>query len=235
MTRSALAMLDDRAAELERRVKTSRTMLERWTGVEDDRRTLGEAPDIGALRDTRHTLEALANHPEIEVLARQEQVASAEARLASANKRPDWSVELAYGRRSPAFDDMVSIGVSIPLAWDQPNRQDREVAAKLAAAAQAGAQREEALRRHVAEVRVMAAEWESNRSRLVRYEREIVPLATARAEAAFAAYRGGKSAVSDVLAARRGELEAKLQALQLSAETARLWAQLSYLFPEETQ
>jgi hypothetical protein len=34
-----------------------------------------------------------------------------------------------------------------------------------------------------------------------------------------------------VLQARRGEIDARLQALQLEAETARLWAQLNFLVP----
>ena len=37
---------------------------------------------------------------------------------------------------------------------------------------------------------------------------------------------------ADVLAARRGEVELRLQALEVELETARLWAQLNFLFPE---
>jgi outer membrane protein TolC len=232
MAHANLAMLDDRAAELERRVRTSRTMLARWAGA-DGERPLAEKPDIHAVSLEIHGLdEQLSRHPEISLLARQEEMAVAEARLARANKKPDWSVQLMYNIRGSAFGDMVSVGVSVPLPWDQPRRQDRELAAKLAAVGQAQAQREEALRQHVAEVRNMFHEWESNRTRLVRYEREIVPLATARADASLAAYRGGKSAVGEVLAARRAELEARLQALQLEAETARIWAQLNFLVVE---
>ena len=66
----------------------------------------------------------------------------------------------------------------------------------------------------------------------MRYEREIIPLASRRSDAVVAAYRGGKSSQGDVLAARRAELEARLQALQLENETARLWAQLNFLIPE---
>jgi outer membrane protein TolC len=102
-------------------------------------------------------------------------------------------------------------------------------------AEQAQAMREEALRKHVAEVRTMLNEWESNRSRIARYEREIVPLAKARFEAAATAYRGGKSSRSEVLAALRAELDARLMALMLESETARLWAQLTYLIPENVK
>ena len=127
---------------------------------------------------------------------------------------------------------MVSIGVSIPLQWDQKNRQDRELAAKLAMVEQASAQREEALRAHVGEVRAMIAEWKNSRERVSRYERELIPLAGERTRAALAAYQGGKSSLTDLLLARRNETDARMQAVQLEMETARLWAQLNFLIPD---
>ncbi|HSJ98255.1 MAG TPA: TolC family protein, partial [Myxococcota bacterium] len=233
MAHSRLALLDDRAADLERRVATARTMLARWMG-EGSGRALSGKPDIATIDLDAHGLQsALATHPQIEALERQREIAATEARLARAERTPDWSVEVAYGERSSRFGDMFSVGVSIPVPWDRANRQDRELAARLALAERAEALREEALRQHVAEVQALVQQWESNRTRLARYEREIIPLAAGRAGAAVAAYRGGKARQGEVLAAHREELQARLQALQLEAETARLWAQLAYLVPEE--
>ncbi|MFX4921872.1 hypothetical protein ABTC28_19130, partial [Acinetobacter baumannii] len=45
------------------------------------------------------------------------------------------------------------------------------------------------------------------------------------------AYRGGKASLAELLAARRNEIDVRQQALQLQMETARLWAQLNFLFP----
>ncbi len=234
MARGSVAMIDDRAAEIERKRRNARTQLARWSGVEHDR-PLAAPPQLGELAGEALAPGALALHPDIEALYGQERVAASEARLATANRRPDWTVELAWSKRGSQFGDMVSLGVSVPLPWDLANRQDREVAAKLAAVSQAEALREEALRRHVAEVDSMHAEWQANRERLSRFAREILPFAAARSQAALAAYRGGASSLADVLAARRGELETSLQVLQLEAETARLWAQLRYLAPEKSQ
>ena len=234
MAHTNVAMLDDRAAEALRKARNARAVLARWAGDGAATRTLGPVPDIGTHGMSAHD-EILAGHPEIETLARAQEVAAAEARLARANRTPDWSIELAYQELASRFGDMFTVGVSIPLPWDRANRQDRELAAKLAMAEQAQAMREEALRKHVAEVRTMLNEWESNRSRIARYEREIVPLAKARFEAAATAYRGGKSSRSEVLAALRAELDARLMALMLESETARLWAQLTYLIPENVK
>ena len=59
----------------------------------------------------------------------------------------------------------------------------------------------------------------------------MVPWANARTEATVASYRGAKSSLADILAARRNEIDVRIQALQLAADTARLWAQINFLFP----
>lgn len=231
--RSALVMFDDRASELGRRVSNARIMLARWAG-DAAQWPLAGKPAVDVIRLDMATLETqLGHHPEIAVLAKQAEIAATEARLAQANKKSDWSVELAFQQRGPAYSNMVSFGVSVPLQWDQKNRQDRELAARLAQVEQANAEREDTLRAHVAEVRSMMNEWQNNRERHVRYEQELVPLAHSRALAQVAAYRGGKAALADVLAARRNEIEVRLQALQLEADSARLWAQLNFLFPQD--
>jgi len=89
------------------------------------------------------------------------------------------------------------------------------------------------LRTHTAEVRAMIAEWENDRERSVRYRRELLPLATERTHATMGAYRGAKASITDVLIARRNEIDVRLQALQLEMDTARLWAQLNYLVPDD--
>lgn len=229
--RSALAMFEDRASEIQRRIRNAKTMLARWIGDAADLPLAG-TPAIDAIRLDPATLDTqLAHHPQIAVLNKQEEIAATDAKLAQANKKSDWSVELAYQQRGPAFSNMVSIGVSIPLQWDQRNRQDRELSSKLALVQQAKAERDDTLRAHVAETRTMINEWENNRERHARYESELIPLAGERTQAAIAAYRGGKASLADVLAARRNEIDVRIQALQLATDTARTWAQINFLFP----
>lgn len=230
----ALASLEDRASEYRRRVSNARVALARWIG-EDARRPLAARPAFETTRlHGNHLPTAVASHPMIAMLSRQEEIALAEAKLASANRKPDWSVELTYASRGSAFADMVSVGVSVPLPWDRANRQDQELAAKLAMADQARAQRDDALQAHIAEIEAMVNEWDDDRGRLDRYRTEILPLASSRAEGALAAYRGGKATLMDVLAARRSEIDSRMQALQLEMESARLWAQLNFLVPDQS-
>jgi len=51
--------------------------------------------------------------------------------------------------------------------------------------------------------------------------------------AAVAAYRGGVSDLTAVLAARRNEIDVRTQTLQLGLDTARIWAQLNFLSPDD--
>ena len=228
--RSAIATAEDRASEATRRVKTAQTMLARWVGADAD--IALSAPDIDHVRLDPATLETtLAHHPDIAVLDRQQDIARTEVQLAQANRKADWTVEVALQQRGQPYSNMVSVGVSIPLQWDRKNRQDRELAAKLALADQAKDEREEMLRAHVAETRVMLDEWQNGRERLARFRDALVPLAISRSAAVLAAYRGGKATLADMLAARRNELDVRLQALQLEADTAKLWAQLNFLYP----
>ncbi len=229
--KSALAMIDDRAAEFQNKIQRAKTMLRRWVGAAAEQALSGPADSATVRLDAGALDLQLSHHPKIDVLTRQAEIAEAEAKLAAANKRSDWSVELAFQQRGPAFSNMVSLGFSIPLQWDQKNRQGRELAAKLAMAEQARAERDDMLQSHVAETRAMLDEWQNKRQRSARYDAELLPLAQQRSTAILAAYRGGKANLLDLLAVKRSEIDLRLQAQQLQAETARLWAQTNFVFP----
>ena len=232
--RSALTMLGDRASELARRSATARIALSRFVGDVGSTPLAGK-PAIDTIHLDPATLDTdLQHHPDLAVLAKKEDVAAADVRVAEANKKPDWSVALMYSQRGPAFSNMVSLNVSVPLQWDQKNRQDREVAARLAMLDQARAEREDMTRAHTAEIRAMIVEWQNDRERLTRYTNELLPLAIERTQATLGAYRTAKAGAGDVLLARRNEIDVRLQALQLEAEIARMWAQLEFLLPEHT-
>jgi outer membrane protein TolC len=229
--RSAAAQIDDRVAQVERQIATATTALRRWTG-EPAASALGDLPPIDQAPLSSTDLEAsFAHHPQILLMAKQEEAAQAEADLARANKKADWSVELMYSQRGPAYSNMVSVNVSVPLQWDQKNRQDREEASKLATVERLQAEREEATRAHVSEALAMLQEWQSDRERLARYDSALQPLAAERTQAAIAGYRGGGGTLSAVLDARRNEIDVRTERIRLEMEAARLWAQLKYLIP----
>lgn len=231
MARSSVALLDDRLAQADRQVVTATTQLARWIG-DAARQPLGPLPAMDAIPFNPDKLhEVLDHHPELAVLAKQEDLARADADIARANRQTDWSADLMYSQRGSAYSNMVSINVSIPLQWDQRNRQDRELSAKLAMAEQARQEFEEAKRSHAAEVQAMAQEWQSDLSRQKHYDATLIPLAASRTRAALATYRGGNGSLGSVLDARLGEIDTRLERVRLEMDAARLWAQLTYLLP----
>jgi outer membrane protein TolC len=229
--RSAAVLIGDRIRQAESQLANAKVVLARWIG-DAAARPLAAPPAVTVTRlSTEHLESSLAHHPELALMQRQEEVARAEADIAQANRRTDWSVELMYSQRGPAYSNMVSLNVSVPLQWDQKNRQQREVAARLAQAEQVRTQREEATREHLAETRRWIQSWQANLQRLAQYDRTVVPLAAQRTAAALAAYRGGSTPLAALLDARRSEIEVGIDRLRLEMETATLWAQLEYLIP----
>lgn len=229
--RSAVGQLDDRVAQADRLIETAKTQLARWTGTATAM-PLGSLPTLDTVRMRAEDLETqLAHLPQIDILMKQEAMAQAGADVAQASKDSDISVELMYNQRGPAFSNMVSLNVSIPLQWDQKNRQNREVSAKLAEVEKVRAEREESTRMLVAQAQAMLQEWRSNRERLGRYDVSLIPLAAERTRAAITGYRGATGTLTGVLEARRGEIDMRMERLRLEMDTARLWAQINYLLP----
>lgn len=232
--RAAIASIEDRLRQTQRQVEGARIMLARWVGQEAAVATAAgnvpwqQPPAAVAL------LPRLQELPALKLLEAQVSAAETEVRQAQANRRPDVTVEAMYGRR-PAYPDMFSIGVSIPLPIHRGNRQDREVGAKLAAVAEAQARYQDALAAQEGALRAQLTEWESGRQRVERLQAELLPAARNRTEAALSSYRSGKGDLPAVLLARRDELDARMQALQLEMDTARLWAQLNFIVPQDVR
>ena len=228
---SAVAMMEDRHIELQARLNTAKTQLFRWVGDAADA-AMADPPDLTQLAIVDADLiKQLSHHPQLNILTKQEQLANAEVSLARANKQADWTVEVNYQQRGAAYSNMVSVGFSLPLQWDHKQRQNRELSAKLALAAQAGSERLENERMHLAETQNTLTEWRSKRDRLARFQATILPLAQQRVTANLVAYRGGKLSLTDLLASQNREIESRLQSLQLEADAAKLWAVLQFLLP----
>lgn len=230
----SLQSLLDRRAEYRRQAGRASAVLSRWLGADSVR-------PLAALSDhlvpaARGDLSAHAdNHPHLQTLERQIDVARNDADLARAASKPDWGLEVAYAQRGPQFSNMLSVQVSIDLPLFQANRQDRSVAAKMAQLEQARALREDALRQHVADAKASWTDWEAASERLQRFDNTLLPLARERTRLTLAAYRGGQGPLSTVLEARRIEIDLRLQQLQLAAEQGRAYAQLLYFLPKEHQ
>jgi outer membrane protein TolC len=233
VARAAVIVLQDRLSQIDRESRSASLMLARWVGAANAERPLAGTPPWQSTPLHVDVLnEHLNRHPELLVISAEIEAAETEARLAQADKKADISVEASYAQRGPAFSNMLSIGVSIPMQWNPKNRQNRELGAKLAMVDEARARYEDMLRKNEAEVRSLLNEWQTGKERLVRYRDQLIPTARQRSEGTLTAYRIGKSDLAAGLSARRDEIEIRMQALILEMETARSWARLHFLIPD---
>ena len=229
LAKTTVAEIQDRIHQAQARLENAKTTLSRWVG-DINNISLDAAPDITqSPLDTQHLYHQVSEHPDIAVMRAEEAVAMAEAKVARQEKQSDWTWSVMYGERSSGSSDMISIGVSVPLQWNQENRQDRVVAAELAQADQVRAEREEMTREHIAETARWLDTWKSNLVRLSDYEAALIPLSSQRTNAVLAEYRGGKGKLVAVLDARKMEIATRIEKLRIEMETAALWATLEYL------
>lgn len=220
----------DRVLEQRRQVERARIALATWIGPAAQR-ALAAAPDTAKLPVPREDLLArLAAEPMLRVFGEREDLARADVVLARTTKESDWSLEVGYAQRSPDFSNMLSVMVSLDLPWQSERRQDRDVAARLALAERARAEREDARRTREAEVRGWLADFDSAAARLARVESLQQPLARERAEAALAAYRGGRGELGPVLEATRNQTETELALVGAQTARARAWVRLAHLY-----
>ena len=231
--KSAQAMLGDRISQAGREVDEARAEFARWL-PDDAARPLGDAPDWFQLGADPDAIVANAgHHRELLAYDAAEQVATTEIALARADKRPDWSVEFDYAKRGPGYSNMISVEFRIGLPIFPTHRQDPLIASKQAALAQLEAEREDARRMHTALLRKTVATWRSAYDRVQRYERELLPLATDRADAALAAYRGGRGELQASLTALDQAVDQRIAYTELEDALGQSWAALHFAFPKE--
>ena len=231
--RASQAQTLDRIADAQRLIAKAKANLARWLG-EAANRPLDSVPNTTTLsQDPKILVAGIEHHPELQVFAPLEAAAKVDIALAQAAKKPDWSLEIAYAQRGSSFSNMVSVQARIDLPLWSGKRQDPVIAAKFKALEQVRAQREEAQRMHEAEIKGMLVDWDSAKQRIVRYDKELMPLARERTQAALAAYRGGRGGLMPLLEARRQEIDTRMNLVAVLSELAKAWAQLNFILAEE--
>lgn len=230
--RTSLAQIDDAMLQTRRDIGIARTQLARWTGP-SAQHALGTPPVLDRLPTGLDGSDFwLQNDPRVALWRQREATSLADAEVTRSNLRADWTVELMFSQRGPKFSNMASLNLTIPLQWDQDQRQNRELAARLLLVQQAADEREDMVRDLAAQTRVAILQWNSQRERIAHVDTQLLPLAAERARAALAAYRGGSGTLIAVLEARHADLDLGIERLRLEMDSARLWSSLVYRIPE---
>ncbi len=222
-----LAQTQDQLLKAQQTLQTSLIGLARWiaTPVSD---VAGEPPAPLSYVTILPPEELREVQPVLVAASRDIGVADAETAVATSNRSPNWSWEVAYQQRGGAYSNMVSIGVSIPLPINRKDRQDRDTAEKAELATRARLMYEDAERQVQADIRTQSATLASGRDRIAHLSDSLLPAADQRVQLAAAAYKAGTGSLADTFAARRAQLDAELQVLDLRREVSQTWAQLEY-------
>jgi outer membrane protein TolC len=226
---AAVAQLQVRLLRMQSEARQASFELARWIDT-DASRPLGPMPSLDALPTPPAALLASV-HEHGSLLTYQSQIDAArlDVDLARAQRRPDWSTELAFAKRGPDFSDMVSLEFRVGLPLFTKHRQDPKVSAKHAELRRIEAERDTELRMHTAEIQQMLSEWQQLGEQVGQYERELLPLAHERSRAALASYRAGRGDLRLALDAHQQEIEFVIEHAQLLNERGRAWAFLRYL------
>lgn len=226
---AAVAQLQARLLRMQSEARQASFALARWIDT-DATRPLAPMPSLNELpASPAALLETVHEHGSLLTFQSQIDSARLSVDLAKAQRRPDWSAELAFAKRGPDFSDMVSLEFRIGLPLFTKNRQDPQVTAKHAQLRRIEAEREAELRMHTAEIHQMLTQWEQLGAQVEQYERDLLPLAHERSRAALASYRAGRGDLRGALDAYQQEIEFVIEHAELVNERGRAWAFLRYL------
>ena len=233
LPRQEAAEIADRRDELAGAITRSKAVLRRWIGAAADEPLAGDPPALPI--DADHLRAHVHEHPELAVFVPMTQLAQAEVHAAEAMKRPDWGVELAYGRRGAAFGDMVSLQFTVGLPLFARTRQEPAIESRRQALNRVEAERDAMLRDHTTDLEADLVEYDTVSRQLARMQELRLPLARQKVDYQFASYRGGKGDLGAVLGARRELIELELRELELQGQRAAVAARLHFIYGEGAQ
>ncbi|MGQ7958430.1 TolC family protein [Pseudomonas sp. SP16.1] len=220
--------LAEREDELQQQRSQARAVLRRWVGAAADESLRGPLPDWPV--DEARYRHALPQHPELQAFVPQTREAEARVKLAEADKRPDWSWELAYQQRDRAFGDMLSLQLSIDLPVFAGSRQNPRIAAQRAELLALEAERETLLREHATQLAMELAEHRRLQRAVERSREQLLPLAEQRVRLSLADYQAGRGELGELIAARRERVEAQLRHLDFLEQRALVAARLHFAY-----
>ena len=212
--REAVAKLQDRRDELVAAVGRARAELTRWTG-EANPEIAGAIPDFTV--DPWRLRSSLQQHPTLVLAAATVGRADADLRIAEAERRPDFGVDLSYQRRDPRFGDYVSAGVKIGLPLFRKQRQEPLIVARTADADGARAEADNTLRALTADLDAGLADHVMHRKQWLRARDVLQPLAERRVTLEIGSYSAGRASLTDIADAHATLADAVLNTLDREA------------------
>ncbi|HWP25878.1 MAG TPA: TolC family protein, partial [Xanthobacteraceae bacterium] len=174
-----LAMTNDKRLVAENAARKAKAQLSRWLGAAAFRPLPAELP-APMFPSSRLPPDDLDAHPELAAMRKIEKAAHFDVERARAERRPNWSWELMYGKRQEGRADMVTLQFALPLPWNRAELQDRRLAEKLAAADRARSLTLDRARELKAELAAALADRDAAVARNREHVERLIPAAQAR-------------------------------------------------------
>lgn len=223
----AVATMQDRRSELVSNMARARATLTRWTG-DPAPEVAGPIPEFTV--DAAVLRAGLDRHPTIEMIAAQAGQADADIRVAEADRRSDFGVNVAYQRRDPRFGDYVSAGVTVSLPFFTRNRQSARIGEAQANAGRVLAEREAVRRALAADLDADLADHVMHHEQWMRAQGTLQPLADQRVKLETASYSAGRASLVDIADAYAALADATLNTLDREALVAADGARLTLTY-----
>ncbi|PJG45750.1 transporter [Sphingobium sp. LB126] len=230
--RQAIASLEDRRSELVSDIARARAALTRWTG-DPAPEIAGSIPDFPV--DGAELRAGLDRLPTMAMIDAQSGQAMADVRMADADRRSDFGVNLAYQRRDPRFGDYVSAGVTVSLPFFTRSRQNAGIAAAQENAERILAERDAALRALAADLETDLADHIMHHEQWLRARDTLLPLAEQRVTLETASYGAGRANLVDIADAYAALADVTLNTLDREALVAADGVRLNLTYRSESQ
>ena len=225
------ASLEDRRSELIAAAARARAELTRWTGDPAPIVT-GPPPRLEiSVAELRAGLDRQPTLAAYEAAARR---ADAGLDVARAARRPDWTVELSYGHRDPAFGDMVSLGVSVRLPLFAAQRQEPIIQARALDVNRVVVERAATRRALQAALEGDLADHAMHHDQWRRARDEVLPIVQHQADLETASYGAGRAGLADVLEAFVALANTKLDVLEREAMVVRDTVRINLTYGSDT-
>ena len=222
----ALNAMKNEQDNARRDVQIAQARLLQLTGKEI-RDISGPLPRIERLpADEADLMAGIKLHPEVI------QAKSGQSEVAAI---PDVGVEVYYARRGDDYDDMVGVMFTVDMPIFQGKRQDKDHAADVSRTYEANDRLTLLMREHQAQQYQLISQYNAAKAIYDRQQSEVLPLLRKKVSLVNAQYRGGSSALPELLAARRDLLSGEIASNNAEKALADAWAAIRYLIPQDVK
>lgn len=234
-----LTRLEDKLVQLEQQLESAKKRLAQWLPYQMLSQPLPrQQPDItplvafSALRQEQ-IMTLLQSHPAVVAIDKMVAAKQTEIAVAKQGYKPQMAMNLGYGYRDdmPSGDsraDLFSIGMSIDLPLFTDNRQDQQVNAAIALAESVKTEKLIALQKLQGLYFKELSQLEKLQTRAELYQNTLLPQMAEQAQASLNAYTRDDGDFSEVMRARISELNAKIDALNITMDQHIIIARLNY-------